>query len=229
MKRWVKVAGSVGLAVLGWAGGDAYYLQLQKAGRWQLEGEGPLWDSVWLARHLEAYQQGDEPLSVWPLYQALEETRLFAGLRFWYTGQGQRKVSARTRTPMARVVLPMRQYYLDPEGHRLPIVHPLDLPILSATRWDSVAFAAFLAWWKAAPFYHRALSYSYQDPQGVWHAHLQVTPETFVLGRTESLPQAFAQLDVYLRLLQPKLGAFACKTVLLHIPNQIVCQENEKL
>ncbi len=229
MRSWIKVGGSLGLAVLGWAVGDGYYSQLQQRGRWELQGEGPLWDSAWVARHLEAYQEGDAPLSTWLLYRALEETHLFAQVRFRYTGKGQGKVQALTRMPMARVVLPVRQYYLDTEGNRLPIVRPLNLPVLSALRWDSVAFAAFLAWWKAAPFYHRALSYAYQDPRGVWQAHLEVMPETFVLGRTEALPRAFAQLDVYLRLLQPKLGGFACKAVLLYIPNQIICQENENL
>lgn len=229
MKCWVKVGGSLGLAVLGWAAGDAYYGHLQRTSRWELQGEGPLWDSAWVARHLQAYQEGDAPLSIWPLYRALEETHLFAHLRFRYTGKGQGKVQALTRTPMARVVLPVRQYYLDTEGNRLPVVRPLDLPILSVLRWDSVAFAAFLTWWKAAPFYHRALSSCHQDSRGVWQAHLEVMPETFVLGRSESLPRAFAQLNVYLRLIQPKLGGFVCETVLLHIPDQIICQKNKDL
>lgn len=208
----------------GWAIGDNYYIEMRKQGHWILRGEGALWDSAWALRHIRAVEVESPSEWIWTVYQALRTEKAFEELHFSYTGQGNGKIYARTREPVARVSLPLRQYYVDAHGERLPFVLPLDLPIIEASRWDSIAISEILNFWSKNRIYHLMTARIYQDSRGVWKVYTETSSETFVLGRTEHLPTAFAQLDVYLRSLQPQIGGHACKSVLLYIPDQIVCQ-----
>ncbi len=207
-----------------WALGDGYYMKMRKQGRWILQGEGTLWDSSWALRHIRAVEANSPSAWIWAVYKALREEEAFQSLHFSYTGRGDGRIIARTQEPVARVSLPLRQYYISAEMKRLPFIKPLDLPIIEAPRWDSTAFEIILDFWRNNPIYYQATSRIYQDSDGIWHAYLEISPETFVLGRTEHLQTGFAQMPVYLRSLQPKIGSFTCKTVLLYIPDQIVCQ-----
>ncbi|MCX7606068.1 MAG: hypothetical protein N2170_02220 [Bacteroidia bacterium] len=224
MKRigWfiLVLLGTVG----GWGMGDGYYTALQERGKWRLRGEGILWDSAWAARHVEAVKVFSPVERLWEFWKGLQETELFHQVRVYYTGTGDVVVQAVTRTPAARVALPLRQYYVDREGHRLPMIRSLDLPIIELGRWDSVAIAFFLGWWSAKPWYHRAVSRLYQAADGIWYGYLEIASETFVLGRTPHLPTALSQWEVYLRAIQPKQGGDACRRVILHVPGQIVCE-----
>lgn len=208
----------------GWALGDEYYMKMRRQGRWILQGEGTLWDSVWAHRHIQAVEAGTPSAWIWAAYKALSEEEAFQRLYFSYTGRGDGRIVARTQEPVARVSLPLRQYYLSADVKRLPFIKPLDLPIIEAPRWDSTAFGAILDFWARNPSYHQLTSRIQQGSDGLWRAYLEISPETFVLGRTEHLQTGFAQMTVYLRSLQPQIGGFTCKTVLLYIPDQIVCQ-----
>jgi hypothetical protein len=225
----VGVLGVTLWIIFSWIGGEIYYETLRLRGGWRIEGKGALWDSAWIMQHVAAQASFPPAERVWRLQQELKDTRLFSHITIYYTGRGEGRLRAITREPAARVMLPLRQYYLSWEGERLPLVRPLPVPLISAPRWDSTAFAHFLSWWKLNPWYSQATSLLYQDPRGVWHGYLEIAPETFVLGRTPHLPTALSQWDVYLRSLQPKLGGRTCKSVLLYIPKQIVCQETEKI
>lgn len=219
---WVSL---VALAVgLSWVSADRYYSQLRAQGEWQLLGSGPLWDSSWIARTIESTGEASPSTRLWHVYQALSETNLFEKVRVCYTGTGRVCLEAYTRKPIARIALPLRQYYVDPQGHRLPPIRPIDLPIIEAPRWDSTAINLFLSWWQAKPWYHNAVSRLYQRPDGLWVGYLEISSEVFHLGRTPHLSTALQQWDVYLRSIQPKEGGHTFHTILLYIPGQIVCE-----
>ncbi len=211
-------------AGLSWILGDSYYAALQLRGEWRLMGSGSLWDSSWVARSIEATEGPTPEKRLWNAYKALKETALFEKVQIYYTGTGVVCLQAHTRQPVARVALPLRQFYVDAEGHRLPLTRPLDLPIIETPRWDSTAIETFLRWWKAKPWYHQAVSRLYQRPDGLWIGYLEISSETFHLGRTPHLPTALQQWDVYLRAIQLKEGGYTFRTILLYIPGQIVCE-----
>lgn len=215
---------SLALFSAGWALGDGYYIKIRKSGSWYLSGEGMLWDSAWVLRHIRAVETESPSEWIWQVAQALRAERVFEKLRFSYTGKGDGRIYACTREPLARVVLPLRQYYVDKEGERLPFVKPLDLPVIEVQRWDSIAIREVLRFWQEKPLYTQLISRLYQDQTGVWQLHTEISSETFVLGRTPHLRTALEQFDVYLRSLQPHLGGHTCKVILLYIPNQIICQ-----
>ena len=216
----------LGIAVLGvgWKAGDDYYSLLQAQGQWYITGQGLLWDSLWVVRQIEALDGNTPQERLWHFYQDMHEMKLFRKINVYYTGKGQVYIQSILREPVARLVLPVRQYYVDKEGVRLPLVRSLDLPLIEAHKWDSTAIALFLSWWEQNPWYHRAVSRLKELPDGQWIGFLEMSPEVFWLGRVSHLGIALQQWDVYLRLLQPKLGAQYCKKVILFIPNQIICQ-----
>ncbi|MCX7763798.1 MAG: hypothetical protein N2253_02760 [Bacteroidia bacterium] len=223
----LRAVGAILVAIsfsAGWAISDAYYLQMRRQGKWFLRGEGILWDTSWVFRHIRAVEADSPSEWMWNFYQTLREQGIFEHVRFIYTGRGDGYIYARTRRPMARVRLPLREYYIDAEGKRLPFVQPSDLPIIEAPRWDSTAFGLILGFFHENPIYQQLVSRLYQDSQGIWHAYLETSSEVFIMGKTEHLPIALKQLGIYLRLLSPYIGGHTCKTVLLHIPDQIVCQ-----
>lgn len=225
MKRRALLGGMLLIGFpIGWALGDSYYVEMRKRGRWLLQGEGSLWDSAWALRHIQAVEVESPSEWIWAVYQALRSEKAFEVLRFSYTGRGDGRIYARTAEPIARVSLPLRPYYVNARGERLPFIRPLDLPIIEAARWDSSAINNILAFWAEKPLYHAMTSRIYQDVQGIWKLYMETSSESFILGRTEHLPTAFAQLDVYLRSLQPQIGGHTCQSVLLYIPDQIVCQ-----
>lgn len=207
-----------------WALSDEYYMKMRRQGRWILHGEGTLWDSAWALRHIRAVEASSPSAWIWAVSKALREEKAFQSLHFTYTGRGDGRIVARTQEPVARVSLPLRQYYISADQQRLPFIKPLDLPIIEAPRWDSTAFGLILDFWQKNPTYYKATSRMYQGSDGIWRIYLEICSETFLLGRTEHLPIGFAQMPVYLRSLQPQIGGFTCKTVLLYIPDQIICQ-----
>ncbi|MCX8112414.1 MAG: hypothetical protein N3E49_04350 [Bacteroidia bacterium] len=207
-----------------WIWGDSYYTEMRKQGRWRIRGEGALWDSSWVLRRIQAVEVESPSEWIWAVCQTLHSERLFRSLRFSYTGKGEGRIQAQTWEPVARVRLALRQYYTDAQGHRLPFVRPLDLPLIEAPTWDSIALGTLLQHWQTYPLHHKLMSYIYKDSEGIWRAYLETSTETFTLGRTEHLAVGLRQLDIYLRYLTPIIGGHTCKVVLLHIPNQIVCQ-----
>ncbi|MCS7298146.1 MAG: hypothetical protein RMK19_08600 [Bacteroidia bacterium] len=220
-----KVVGSLCLAGGGWVVGDWYYMTLMRSqGVWILRGEGPLWDSAWVVRHIQDTKSTRPSQRIWTIAQTLQQQQLFAYLHFSYTGKGHGCLSARTRIPVARIVLPPRQSYVDAEGNRLPFIRPLDLPLIELPKWDSTAIRLILTFLEKKPLYKQLISYLSQDSDGIWQAHLEISSESFILGRTIHLKDALEQLDIYLRVIQPFIGGHSCRSVLLHIPNQIVCQ-----
>lgn len=219
---WVSLIG-LGL-VVSWTLADSYYVKLRTQGEWYLVGSGPLWDSSWVVRTIESTGEGSPSAHLWQVYQALAETNLFEKVRVCYTGTGAVCLQAHTRKPIARIALPLRQYYVDAQGYRLPPIRQLDLPIIEAPRWDSTAIELFLHWWQEKPWYHAAVSRLYQRPDGLWLGYLEIASEVFHLGRTPHLPTALQQWDVYLRSIQPKEGGQTFHTVLLYIPGQIICE-----
>ncbi|MEN3041538.1 MAG: hypothetical protein ABDH66_08390 [Bacteroidia bacterium] len=208
----------------GWILGDQYYTEMRRMGRWILRGEGPLWDSAWVMRHIQGVKTPSPSQWIWAISEALRKEQAFQSVHFYYTGKGEGRIYARACVPVARIKLPVRQYYIDTAGKRLPFVRPLDLPIVEALRWDSVAFAYILTFLQEKPLYRKLISRIYQEVDGTWHMHSEFGSETYVLGRTAHLPVGIYQLDVYLQSLQPKLGGHTCKRVILYIPSQIICQ-----
>ncbi|MCS7189866.1 MAG: hypothetical protein RMJ66_08385, partial [Bacteroidia bacterium] len=203
------------------------YTQLREKGKWTLRGEGLLWDSSWIKQNIEAISTASP--SLWRTWQEIKSSGLCDKIWAFYTVKGGTHIWLRTREPIARVVLPIRQYYVDKEGNRLPVTRPLDMPVIQMHRWDSLAVGLFSSWWQKYPWYHRAVSYLQQLPDGVWQGYLEISPEQFVLGRTVHLPTALEQWEVYLRLIQPKEGGNACEKVILYIPGQIICQRNQSI
>ncbi|MCS6895990.1 MAG: hypothetical protein NZZ60_07610 [Bacteroidia bacterium] len=208
----------------GWIVGDGYYVKMRSSGKWILHGEGPLWDSAWVMRHIYAVRAPSPSMWIWSVSEALGEQQVFEAIKFHYTGKGDGRIYARTRTPIARVNLPIREYYLDAQGRRLPFVRPLDVSIVDAPRWDSIAFEHILELLREKPLYREMISRIYQEIDGVWHMHSEVSSETYVLGRTPHLRVGLRQLDVYLHSFRPMVGGNACKKVILYIPDQIICQ-----
>ncbi|GIV22776.1 MAG: hypothetical protein N3A68_08140 [Bacteroidia bacterium] len=216
----------LGIVILGagWKAGEAYYAFLQTRNKWYITGQGLLWDSLWISRQIEAIESSTQQERLWLFCQEMHKMQLFRKINVYYTGKGEVCIEGILREPVARVALPMRQYYVDREGARLPCVRSLDLPIIEAHKWDSTAIATFLGWWEKKPWYHRAVSRLKELPDGQWIGFLEVAPEIFWLGRVPHLDIALQQWDVYLRSLQPKVGIQYCKNVILFIPNQIICQ-----
>lgn len=89
MKLRVFWAVSAALGVgLSWVLGDSYYAALQLQVGWRLMGSGPLWDSSWVARSIEASEGQTPEERLWSAYNALKETALFEKVQIYYTGTG---------------------------------------------------------------------------------------------------------------------------------------------
>jgi len=221
----------LGLGVLwvgvSWGGANWYYEErLRAAGKWVIEGAGPLWDSLWTARHIEAHGEAGRGWDLWSLWVDLREQQVFMQQELWIGANWTYHLRVHTRVPAAALRLPGRLAYVDWEARILPLTRPLALPILEMPRWDSSAVRFFLSWWREDTLFHRLSSHLIQDGRGVWYGYGQIFPERFVLGRTEDLPWARRQWYLYHTLVRPRIGANTCKSVLLHIPNQIVCQKS---
>ncbi|MCS7162359.1 MAG: hypothetical protein NZ958_03405 [Bacteroidia bacterium] len=208
----------------GWTAGNRFYQQLQSRAGWCLHGEGPLWDSLALARKFLNGSPAPSLASLWEIYQKIQHARLFEKIKFYYTGNGGVCVCLKTRSPLALVSLPGRQYYVDASGQALEVIRPLPLPIIEALRWDTLALHTFAEWWASNPWFYQATSHLNQRTDGVWVGHLEIAPEDFILGRSEHLGIALSQWRVYLQRVQPLLGANSCKEVLLFVPGQIICR-----
>ena len=208
-------------------GGSNWYVgeRLRREGRWVVEGWGPLWDSAWVARHIEAHGEAGRGWDVWSLWVDLWEQQLFEKQALWVGADFTYRLRLQTRIPVAALRLPGRLLYVDSQGRLLPYTRALDLPILEMPRWDSLAVAFFLEWWQTDTLFYRLTSHISQDSRHVWYGYGQIFPEQFVLGRTEDLPQARRQWYYYHSLVRPRLGSNTCKSVLLHVPNQIICQK----
>jgi len=209
-----------------WVGASRYFDTRLAVGGWLVQGEGPLWDSIWTARHIEAHGDMGYGWDVWSVWVDLGYQRLFAYRALRYDGKGQHHLTLRTHIPVALVRLPGRFMYMDDGGRLLPHTRPLPLPVIEVPRWDSTGALIFLNWWREDSLVYRLTSHLYQDPRGVWFWYGQIFPEAFVLGRTEDLDRAIGHWQIYQMRLQPRLGSHTCKSVLLHIPGQIVCQKN---
>ncbi len=210
-----------------WVGANWYFGErLRKEGRWVVWGAGPLWDSTWTARHIEAHGEAGRGWNLWALWVDLWEQQLFERQEVWLGARLTYHLEVLTRTPVAALRLPGRLVYIDREARLLPHTRPLNLPILEMPRWDSRAARFFLTWWQEDTLFYRLSSHLYQDGRGVWYAYAQVFPETFILGRTEDLPQARRQWYYYSTLVRPRFGASTCKFVLLYVPDQIICQKS---
>ncbi len=210
-----------------WTGANWYFTKrLRSEGQWRVWGSGPLWDSAWTARHIEAHGEVGRGWDLWSLWVDLKEQQLFDQQQLWIGARLNYHLSVHTRVPVAAIRLPGRLLYMDRETRLLPYTRYLNLPVLEMPRWDSSAASFFLTWWQEDTLFYRLSSHLYQDNRGVWHAYAQIFPETFIFGRTDDLSQARLQWYHYNTLVRPYLGANTCKIVLLHIPNQIVCQKS---
>lgn len=211
-------------AVVGvWLGGARYYTHIMKQGEWDIVGLGGV------VRHpeLERVRQRMAGLPenwLWSVRQQLLEEIGARKIGVTFKAQGGGTIHIEMRKPIARVALPLRHFYVDGEGYRFSPLRTLDLPLLEMPRWDSTAIFTFLRWWETNSWYHRAVSCLRQDAEGIWHGYLEIAPERFVLGRTEDLAIALRQWDIYLQVLQPRIGAHRCSAVLLYVPGQIICQ-----
>lgn len=210
-----------------WAGSNWYFGErLRKEGRWVVWGMGPLWDSIWTARHIEAHGDAGRGWNLWSLWVDLREQQLFAQQELWIGARFTYCLKVETRIPQAALRLPGRLQYIDRDLRLLPCTRHLNLPILEMPRWDSSAALFFLNWWREDTLFYQLNSHIYQDNRGVWYAYGQVFPETFILGRTEDLPQARRQWYYYSALVRSRFGANTCKFVLLYVPDQIICQQS---
>ncbi len=215
----------IGFVLVTWGGASWYYDSLLRRGEWVIVGEGALWDSAWVVRHIEAHGERGRGWDLWGLWFDFARQGLFERLALSYEGRGGYRLKARTRTPMAIIQLPGGLAYVDKAGKRLPFTRLMAIPVLEMPRWDSLAVATFLAWWYRDSLAYALTSHVYQGPDGLWQWFGQIFPETFILGRTEDLATAISQWRVYVERLQPRIGALTCKKVLLYIPGQIVCRK----
>lgn len=213
----------VGMAGGVWIAGARYYGYIMERGEWDVVGLGGV------VRHPELDQirrsmRGSPQTWIWSVRQRLLDEIGARKVEVSFKAKGGGTVQIEMRRPMARAVLPLRHFYIDGEGYRFLPLRTLDLPLIEMPRWDSAAVFTFLRWWEAQPWYHRAVSCLRQDAAGVWHGYLEIAPEHFILGRTEDLSVALRQWEVYLKVLQPRIGAHRCSSVLLYVPGQIICQ-----
>lgn len=215
----------LGLGMAGgmWVAGARYYARIMEKGEWDIVGLSGVVRHPELVR-IRQSMQGLPSSWIWPVRQQLLDEIGARKVRVSFKAQGGGTIQIEMRRPVARVVLPLRHFYIDEEGYRFLPLRTLDLPLVEMPRWDSTAVFTFLRWWKAQPWYHRAVSWLRQDAVGIWHGYLEIAPEHFVLGRTEDLPIALRQWEVYLKVLQPRIGARRYSSVLLYVPGQIVCR-----
>ncbi|MGQ9863426.1 MAG: hypothetical protein ACUVRD_02935 [Bacteroidia bacterium] len=185
-----------------------------------LQGQGPLYDSVWVQTLLGRRAHG----TLSEIYQVLAETRSFEKIRIHPTPSGDYQVRVVSRKPLFRIVLPLRSLYVDSTGEFFPALRPLNVPLIAMPRLDTTAVEALREAFIRYPFLRLLVSHVMQDTRQVFWGYSQIGQETFCLGRNEELLEALPKMISFYRHWRSYMGS--CRRVHLNLKNQVICQKS---